>query len=83
MFVARDDRRPGMGANFVVDWAADGPISEPVVEAVMIGTQGNVTYSFVSQGRRRGSCIPSEALAVEASRPSLAQGDRRGRRIDV
>ena len=51
MFVARDDRRAGMGANFVVDWAADGPISEPVVEAVMIGTQGNATYSFVSQGR--------------------------------
>jgi hypothetical protein len=51
MFVAGEDRRAGMGANFVVDWAADGPISEPVVEAVMIGTQGNATYSFVSQGR--------------------------------
>ncbi len=51
MFVAGEDRRAGTGANFVVDWAADGPISEPVVEAVMIGTQGTATYSFVSQGR--------------------------------
>jgi hypothetical protein len=51
MFVAGDDRRAGMGANFVVDWAADAPITEPVVEAVMIGTQGNATYSFISQGR--------------------------------
>jgi hypothetical protein len=51
MFVSREDRRGGTGANFVVDWAADGPISEPVIEAVMIGTQGNATYSFVSQGR--------------------------------
>lgn len=51
MFVAGQDRRAGMGANFVVDWAADGPIAEPVIEAVMIGTQGNATYSFASQGR--------------------------------
>jgi hypothetical protein len=51
MFVASDDRRAGMGANFVVDWAADGPISEPVIEAVMIGRQGGATYSFVSAGR--------------------------------
>jgi hypothetical protein len=51
MFVAGNDRRAGMGANFVVDWTADAPITEPVVEAVMIGTQGNATYSFISQGR--------------------------------
>jgi hypothetical protein len=51
MFVAGEDRRGGAGANFVVEWAADGPISEPVIEAVMIGTQGNATYSFVSPGR--------------------------------
>jgi len=51
IFVAGEDRRAGSGANFVVDWAADGPISEPVIEAVMIGTQGNATYSFVSPGR--------------------------------
>jgi hypothetical protein len=51
MFVAGEDRRAGMGANFVVDWASEGAISEPVIEAVMIGTQGTATYSFVSPGR--------------------------------
>jgi hypothetical protein len=51
MFIAGEDRRGGTGANFVVNWAADGPIAEPVIEAVMIGTQGNATYSFVSPGR--------------------------------
>ncbi|KLK94584.1 hypothetical protein AA309_02835 [Microvirga vignae] len=60
MFVAREDRRAGMGANFVVDWAADGPISEPVIEAVMIGTQGNATYSFVSPGRPARIVHPDE-----------------------
>jgi hypothetical protein len=51
MFVANEDLRGGTGANFVVDWAADGPMSEPVVEAVMIGVLGTTSYSFVSQGR--------------------------------
>ena len=48
IFVANEDRRAGIGADFVVDWAADGPISEPVVEAVMIGTQRNAACSFVN-----------------------------------
>ena len=51
MFVAAEDVRGGSGANFLVEWAADGPITEPVVEAVMIGSIGTTSYSFVSQGR--------------------------------
>jgi hypothetical protein len=51
IFVANADLRGGTGANFVVDWAADGVISEPVVEAVLIGVLGTTSYSFVSQGR--------------------------------
>jgi hypothetical protein len=51
VFVGNADLRGGTGANFLVDWAADGPISEPAVEAVMIGAQGTTSYSFVSQGR--------------------------------
>jgi hypothetical protein len=50
IFVAKDER--GIpGANFVVGWAAAGAIAEPVVETVMIGSQGNFGYSFLSQGR--------------------------------
>ena len=51
IFVAKDDARGGTGANFVVGWAAAGPIAEPVIETVMISSQGNFSYSFVSQGR--------------------------------
>ncbi len=50
-YVPEDDLRGGSGANFVVKWSAQGPIAEPMVEAVMIGTIGNASYSFVSQGR--------------------------------
>ena len=51
MFIAGEDRRAGTGANFIVDWASDGPISEPAIEAVVIGTPRNATYSFVSPCR--------------------------------
>ncbi len=51
IFIARDDVRGGTGANFVVGWAAAGAIAEPVIETVMIASQGNSSYSFVSQGR--------------------------------
>ena len=49
--IQADDRRGGAAANFIVSWAGSGPIAEPVIEAVMVGTTGNSSYSFVSQGR--------------------------------
>lgn len=50
-FVAAADLRAGSGANFVIAWAAPAAVSEPVAEAVMIGTIGTTSYAFVSQGR--------------------------------
>ena len=50
-FVAKEDTRGGTSAHFVVNWAAAGPIAEPVVETVMISSQGNFSYSFVTPGR--------------------------------
>lgn len=50
-YIPEDDLRGGSGANFVLRWSAQGPIAEPMVEAVMIGALGNTSYSFVSQGR--------------------------------
>jgi hypothetical protein len=52
VFVPVLDARGGIGgANFVVDWAADGEIAEPVVEALMFGDVGNGHYALISQGR--------------------------------
>ena len=52
IFVSADDKRGGAGGNFFVEWAADGPIPEPIIETVMVGTFSSTSYSFVSQGRR-------------------------------
>lgn len=45
------DVRGGVGANFIVEWAAEAHLAEPVVEALMLGTVGNASYSFISPGR--------------------------------
>ena len=49
--IPRTDIAGGAGANFIVEWAAQQKISEPIVEAVMIGTEGNRGFSFVSPAR--------------------------------
>ena len=51
VFIAAADVRGGTGANFVVDWAAAGEITEPVIEALMVGGLGSGHYAFISQGR--------------------------------
>ena len=51
IFIPTDDVRGGTGANFIVDWAATGEITEPVVEALMVGGGANAHYAFISQGR--------------------------------
>ena len=51
VYIPELDVRAGTGANFIVDWAAAGEISEPVTETLMFGSVGNRHFSFVSQGR--------------------------------
>jgi len=46
------------GANFVVEWAADGEITEPLIEAVMIGTLGTQGFSFTSRGKTMTIAAP-------------------------
>ena len=50
VFVPTSDVRGGTGASFVVGWAAAGPIAEPVVETLILGSSGSQSYSFVGQG---------------------------------
>ena len=41
----------GAGANFLVEWTADSPVNEPLVESVMKDLGSNLGISFLSQGR--------------------------------
>jgi hypothetical protein len=49
--IPAEDVRGGPASNFIITWAGAGPMAEPMVEAVMIGSQDNTSYSFVSAGR--------------------------------
>jgi len=49
--VPADDNSGGWGANFLVEWVAEQPVYEPVIEAVMVSTRGTEGVSFISEGR--------------------------------
>ena len=48
--VEHRDRAGGVGANFLVDWAAESAVTEPLIEAVMVNLEGNRAFSFVREG---------------------------------
>ncbi len=50
-FVVDPVRGAGVGTNFIVEWVAEEPVYEPVVEALMLNATGNQGVSFVSVGR--------------------------------
>lgn len=50
-FIGESDMTGGSGANFIVTWNAEKAISEPIMEAVMVGTGGSQGVSFMSSGR--------------------------------
>ena len=62
-FIDSTDLRGGTGANFIVSWAADTNVSEPVIEAVMIGSIGAKGVSFISRGKRLET-IPAASVPV-------------------
>jgi hypothetical protein len=50
-YVVEDrDRTAGVGANFIVEWTAERPVTEPLVEAVMISGASALGISFTSRG---------------------------------
>lgn len=49
--VEEEDTTGGSGANFIVEWEAERPVTEPVIEAVMISTRAGLGISFTSVGR--------------------------------
>ena len=40
----------GSGANFIVEWVAQPKVNKPVIEAVMVGIEGQTGISFVRPG---------------------------------
>lgn len=49
--IDEDDLTGGIGANFIVMWSANTPISHPIVEAVMISTSHQQGISFIGTAR--------------------------------
>lgn len=45
------DKSGGSGANFIVQWHAEKPVNQPIIESIMIGTQSQQGISFTSRGR--------------------------------
>jgi len=49
--VPQKDDTGGSGANFIVEWQADTPVSPPIIETIMIGSQNQLGVSFTSRGQ--------------------------------
>jgi hypothetical protein len=49
--VEHKDTKGGDGANFIVEWAAEQEVPEPIIEAVMIGSSSALGISFTCQGK--------------------------------
>lgn len=50
-FVDASEQSGGIGTNFIVEWVAEQPVYEPIVETVMLNTSANQGVSFTSPGR--------------------------------
>ena len=51
LFVERREAEGGSGANFLIRWQADTPVSPPITEAVHADLHSVRTVSFVTSGR--------------------------------
>lgn len=51
IFTISKQDQSGAGANFLVEWVADQPVNEPLVESIMKDLSGNLGISFLSPGR--------------------------------
>ena len=60
--VEAQDRTGGWGANFIVEWVAEEPVYEPVVEAVMVSRSGTHGISMISLGRVISQTQPEDPV---------------------
>jgi hypothetical protein len=60
-FVIPDsDTKGGWGANFIVEWGAEQAVYEPIIEALMVSSQGTHGISMISEGRILSETLPAE-----------------------
>lgn len=50
-FVDTGEQTGGVGTHFIVEWVAEQPVYEPVVETLMLSNSGTQGLSFTSSGR--------------------------------
>ena len=68
VLVARDDASGGSGANFLVEWYANKPVTEPIIEAVMIATDSQQGISFACRGSVINEVVPKPSVDEAAQR---------------
>lgn len=49
LFIGSSEYRDDVGANFIIEWQSDEPISPPLVEAIMVGSKGTQGFAFTSR----------------------------------
>lgn len=69
IFVHEQEKLGGSGASFLVDWVAEAEISDPVVEAVMVGSAGALGVSFLTSSRVLQE-LPAETSAAPTPSPT-------------
>ncbi len=56
--VPESDKSGGSGAKFIVSWRSEAPVTEPLIESVMISTKTQQGISFTSRGRVLDETLP-------------------------
>ena len=57
--IPSQDTTGGSGANFIIEWASETVVSDPVVEVVMLSSAGTRGYSLLSSGKVIEDLSPS------------------------
>lgn len=70
VLVEKDDASGGSGASFLVEWYSTTPVTEPIIEAVMIDTDSQQGISFARRGSVVSEVAPTSAEeSIEANSP--------------
>lgn len=63
--VFKGDVSGGTGGKFIINWGATGPISPPIIEAIMVSCGPSRNLSFVSRGVTLDYIIPDDNTRVD------------------